>query len=64
MIADKETQRYLDAAAAVRIIDGRGAVNREQSAIRYLHEAGYYDGLTGDEERHQDAMVREACETI
>jgi len=59
-----ETQRYLDAANAVRIVDERGTETREQSAIAYLHEAGYYVGLTVDEARHLDAMVREACETI
>jgi len=57
-----ETQRYLDAANAVRIVDRHGATNREQAAIAWLHEAGYYAGLTCDEERHLDAMVREACE--
>ena len=64
MNATPETQRYLDAANAVRIADERGAENREQAAVAYLHEAGYYEGLTGDEERHLDAMVREACQTI
>jgi len=64
MTTTPETQRYLDAAAAVRIVDERGAENREQAAVAWLHEAGYYAGLTGDEERHLDAMVREACETI
>jgi hypothetical protein len=59
-----ETQRYLDACWAVRVIDERGTANREQAAIALLHQAGYYADLTGDEEQHQDQMVREACETI
>ena len=57
-------QRYCDAAYAVRIADERGTPNREQAAIAWLREAGYYAGLTGDEERQLDAAVREACETI
>jgi hypothetical protein len=45
---------------AVRLVD-RGEERREQAALSWLHEAGYYDRLTNDEAVALDRAVRRMC---
>jgi hypothetical protein len=59
---NRQTKKAATAAVRAAVADGVTCV--EQVAIRRLHEAGFYSGLTCDEARDLDAAVREACETI
>jgi len=56
--------RFQQAASeAVAVADKNGREDREQAAVVWLHEAGFYSALTGDEAIELDAAVREACIT-